>query len=161
MLSVVVFVIWSIQNFIPCDFGYFANLSLNSSFMSISSKSTDSTKFLDYLNSKIGSILSSLKYGCFKFLKHTSSIYALDIPFSQLKRLRKNTFVEFFRRLQNFRYSTPNAVLYGGVANLCMEFSSHIWGGSTRSVLSLRVKSRFFVVNSPNFTDFLQSLLIF
>ena len=63
------------------------------------------------------------------------------------------------RRLQN--YSTPPQLLalYRGVVRPCMEYASHIWGGSTHKALQEKVESRAFrLINSPALTNSLQSL---
>ena len=49
--------------------------------------------------------------------------------------------------------------LYRDVVRLCMEYASHIWGGSTHTALLEKVESRAFcLINSPSLTNFLQSL---
>src|ERR1044072_5801936 len=49
--------------------------------------------------------------------------------------------------------------LYRGVVRPCLEYASHIWGGSTHTAILEKVKSRAFrLINSPAFTNSLQSL---
>ena len=63
------------------------------------------------------------------------------------------------RLLQN--YFTPPQILalYRGVVRLCMEYASHILGGSTHKALLEKVESRaFHLINSPAPTNSLQSL---
>ena len=62
-------------------------------------------------------------------------------------------------RLRNF-FSPPQLLaLYKGIVRPCMEYASHIWGGSTHTALLERVESRAFrVIGSPDLTGSLQSL---
>ena len=62
-------------------------------------------------------------------------------------------------RLKSF-FSPPQLLaLYRGVVRPCMEYASHIWGGSTHSVILDRVESKAFrIINSPPLTESLQSL---
>ena len=63
------------------------------------------------------------------------------------------------RRLQNFFTPPQLLALYRGVVRPCMEYASHIWGGSTHTALLERVESRaFHLINSPALTNSLQSL---
>ena len=62
-------------------------------------------------------------------------------------------------RLKIF-FSAPQLLaLYRGVIRPCMEYDSHIWGGSTHSDILDRVESKaFLIINSPPLTESLQSL---
>ena len=63
------------------------------------------------------------------------------------------------RRLRNFFTPSQLLALYRGVVRPCMEYASHIWGGSTHTALLERVESRaFHLINSPALTNSLQSL---
>ncbi|KAL7641311.1 UNVERIFIED_CONTAM: hypothetical protein RMT77_008449 [Armadillidium vulgare] len=49
--------------------------------------------------------------------------------------------------------------LYRDVVRPCMEYASHIWGGSTHTALLEKVESRAFrLINSPALINSLQSL---
>src|ERR1044072_9071220 len=62
------------------------------------------------------------------------------------------------RRLQNFFTPPQLLALYRGGARPCMEYVSHIWGGSTHTALLEKVESRAFrLINSPALTDSLRS----
>merc|ERR1712035_159706 len=51
--------------------------------------------------------------------------------------------------------------LYRGLIRPCMEYASHIWGGSTHTSLLNRVEPKGFrLINTPSLTDCLQSLKI-
>ncbi|KAL7641293.1 UNVERIFIED_CONTAM: hypothetical protein RMT77_008431 [Armadillidium vulgare] len=63
------------------------------------------------------------------------------------------------RRLQYFFTPPQLLALYRGVVRPCMEYASHIWGGSTHTALLEKVESRAFrLINSPALTNSLQSL---
>ncbi|KAL7647645.1 UNVERIFIED_CONTAM: hypothetical protein RMT77_001245 [Armadillidium vulgare] len=63
------------------------------------------------------------------------------------------------RRLQHFFTPPQLLALYRGVVRPCMEYASHIWGGSTHTALLEKVESRVFrLINSPALTNSLQSL---
>ncbi|KAL7630555.1 UNVERIFIED_CONTAM: hypothetical protein RMT77_019253 [Armadillidium vulgare] len=63
------------------------------------------------------------------------------------------------RRLQYFFTPPQLLALYRGVVRPCMEYASHIWGGSTHTALLGKVESRAFrLINSPILTNSLQSL---
>ncbi|KAL7643214.1 UNVERIFIED_CONTAM: hypothetical protein RMT77_006505 [Armadillidium vulgare] len=63
------------------------------------------------------------------------------------------------RRLQNYFTPPQLLALYRGVVCPCMEYASHIWGGSTHTALLEKVESRAFrLINSPALTNSLQSL---
>ncbi|KAL7645480.1 UNVERIFIED_CONTAM: hypothetical protein RMT77_003866 [Armadillidium vulgare] len=57
--------------------------------------------------------------------------------------------LDVLRRLQNFFTPPQLLVLYRDVVSPCMEYSSHIWGGSTHTAL---------LINSSAVTNSLQSL---
>ena len=51
--------------------------------------------------------------------------------------------------------------LYRGLIHPCMGYASHVWGGSTHTVLLNRVESKAFrLINSPPLTDCFQSLTL-
>ena len=59
------------------------------------------------------------------------------------------------------QHFTPSQLLtlYRGLIRPCMEYASHIWGGSTHTALLNRVESKAFrLINSPPLTNCLQSL---
>ena len=62
-------------------------------------------------------------------------------------------------RLRQF-YSPPQLLtLYRGLIRPCMEYVSHVWGGSTHTALLNRVESKTFrLINSSPLTDCIQSL---
>ena len=62
-------------------------------------------------------------------------------------------------RLRQF-YSPPQLLtLYRGLIRLCMEYASHVWGGSTHTAFLNRVESKaFHLINSSPLTDCLQLL---
>ena len=50
-------------------------------------------------------------------------------------------------------------ILYIGLIRPCMEYGSHVWGGSTLTILLNRVESKAFrLINSPPLTDCLYFL---
>ena len=62
-------------------------------------------------------------------------------------------------RLRQF-FSPPQLLtLYRGLIRPCMEYASHVWGGSTHTALLDRVESKAFrLINSSPLTDCLQPL---
>ncbi|KAL7631513.1 UNVERIFIED_CONTAM: hypothetical protein RMT77_018187 [Armadillidium vulgare] len=63
------------------------------------------------------------------------------------------------RRLQNYFTSPQLLALFRSVVRPCMDYASHIWGGSTHTALLEKVESRAFrLINSPALTNSLQSL---
>src|ERR1700755_835377 len=63
------------------------------------------------------------------------------------------------RRLQNYFTLPQLLALYRSFVRPCMEYSSHIWGGSTHTALLEKVESRAFrLINSLALTNSLQSL---
>ena len=62
-------------------------------------------------------------------------------------------------RLRQF-FSPPQLLsLYRGLIRPCMEYASHVWGGSTHTALLNRVESKAFrLISSPPLTNCLQSL---
>ncbi len=64
--------------------------------------------------------------------------------------------------LWRFRqYFSPHQLLtlYRGLIRPCMEYSCHVWGGSTHTALLNKVESKAFrLINYPPLTDCLQSL---
>src|ERR1044072_2197184 len=59
------------------------------------------------------------------------------------------------RRLQHFFTPPQLLALYRGVVRPCMEYVSHIWGGSTFTALLEKVESRAFrLINSPSLQFF-------
>ncbi|KAL7647849.1 UNVERIFIED_CONTAM: hypothetical protein RMT77_001458 [Armadillidium vulgare] len=62
--------------------------------------------------------------------------------------------------LPQYFFTPPQLLaLYRGVVRPCMEYASHIWGGSTHTALLEKVESRAFrLINSPALTNSLQSL---
>jgi hypothetical protein len=63
------------------------------------------------------------------------------------------------RRLQNFFTPPQLLALYRGVVRPCMEYASHVWGGSTHTARLEKVESKAFrLIHSPPLTDSLQSL---
>ena len=60
-------------------------------------------------------------------------------------------------RLRQF-YSPPQLLtLYRGLIRPCMEYASHVWGGSTHAALLNKVESKAFrLINSSPLTDCLQ-----
>ena len=62
-------------------------------------------------------------------------------------------------RLRQF-YSPPQLLtLYRGLIRPCMEYASHVWGGSTHTALLNRVESKACrLINSSPLTDCLQPL---
>merc|ERR1712035_290190 len=64
-------------------------------------------------------------------------------------------------RLHPFFSPLQLLALYRGLIRPCMEYASHIWGGSTHTSLLKKVESKAFrLINSPPLTDCLQSLKI-
>ena len=64
-------------------------------------------------------------------------------------------------RLRPFFSPSQLLTLYRGLIRPCMEYASHIWGGSTHTALLNRVESKAFrLISSPPLTDCLQSLNI-
>src|ERR1700755_1217836 len=58
------------------------------------------------------------------------------------------------RRLQNFFKLPQLLALYRGGVRPCMEYASHIWGGSTHTAILEKVESRAFrLINSPALTN--------
>merc|ERR1711980_12464 len=54
----------------------------------------------------------------------------------------------------HFFSPTQLLALYRGLISPCMEYASHIWGGSTHTSLLNRVESKAFrLINSPPLTD--------
>src|ERR1700755_1804677 len=83
--------------------------------------------------------------------------------------LGKSTFLLFLNKLLRgwvfcgafvLFFSPPQLLaLYRGVVRPCMEYASHILGGSTHTAILEKVESRAFrLINSPALTNFLQSL---
>merc|ERR1712035_254448 len=63
-------------------------------------------------------------------------------------------------RLKKFFSPSQLLTVYKGLVRPCMECASHVWGGSTHTVLLDRVESKAFrLINSPPLTDCLQPLL--
>src|ERR1700755_1995838 len=63
------------------------------------------------------------------------------------------------RRLRGFFTPPQLLALYRGAVRPCMEYVSHIWGGSTHTAILEKVESRAFrLINSPTLTNSLQSL---
>ncbi|KAL7630252.1 UNVERIFIED_CONTAM: hypothetical protein RMT77_019605 [Armadillidium vulgare] len=63
------------------------------------------------------------------------------------------------RRLHSFFTPPQLLALYRGVVRPCMEYASHIWGGSTHTAILEKVESRAFrLINTPALTNSLQSL---
>ncbi|KAL7642959.1 UNVERIFIED_CONTAM: hypothetical protein RMT77_006248 [Armadillidium vulgare] len=63
------------------------------------------------------------------------------------------------RRLQHFFTPPQLLALYRGVVRPCMEYASHIWGGSTHAALLEKVESSTLrLINSPALTNSIQSL---
>ena len=62
-------------------------------------------------------------------------------------------------RLQTFFNPAQLLTLYRGFIRPCMEYNSHVWGGSTHTALLNRVESKAFrLINSRPLTDSLQPL---
>ncbi|ORD92879.1 hypothetical protein ECANGB1_2401, partial [Enterospora canceri] len=62
-------------------------------------------------------------------------------------------------RLRPFFSPSQLLALYRGLIRPCMEYGSHVWGGSTHTALLNRVESKAFcLINSPPLTDCLDSL---
>ena len=62
-------------------------------------------------------------------------------------------------RLRQFFSPYQLLTLYRGLIRPCMEYASHVWGGSTHTALLNRVESKAFrLINSTPLTDCLQSL---
>ena len=62
-------------------------------------------------------------------------------------------------RLRQFFSPHQLLTLYRGLIRPCMEYASHIWGGSTHTALLNRVESKAFrLISSPPLTDCLPSL---
>ena len=62
-------------------------------------------------------------------------------------------------RLRPFFSPSQLLALYRGLIRPCMEYVSHVWGGSTHTALLNRVESKAFrLINSSPLTDWLQSL---
>ena len=62
-------------------------------------------------------------------------------------------------RLRGFLSPTQLLALYRGLIRPCMEYSSHVWGGSSHTSLLDRVESKAFrLINSPPLTNSLQPL---
>ena len=62
-------------------------------------------------------------------------------------------------RLRPFFSPYQLLTLYRGLIRPCIEYASHIWGGSTHTALLNKVESKAFrLINSPPLTDCLQSL---
>ena len=62
-------------------------------------------------------------------------------------------------RLRSFFSPTQLLTLYRGLVRPCMEYSSHVWGGSPHTALLNRVESKAIrLINSPPLTDSLQPL---
>ena len=64
-------------------------------------------------------------------------------------------------RLRSFFTPAQLLTLYRGLIRPCMEYSSHVWGGSTHTALLNRVESKAFrLINTPSLTDSLQPLSV-
>ena len=62
-------------------------------------------------------------------------------------------------RLRTFFSPAQLLTLYRGLIRPCMEYNSHVWGGSTHTALLNRVESKAFrLINSCPLTDSLQPL---
>ena len=62
-------------------------------------------------------------------------------------------------RLRQFFSPQQLLSVYKGLVRPCMEYASHVWGGSTHTALLNRVESKAFrLINSPPLTDCLQSV---
>ncbi len=62
-------------------------------------------------------------------------------------------------RLRQFFSSYQMLTLYRGLIRPCMEYASHVWGGSTHTALLHRVEPKAFrLINSPPLTDCLQTV---
>ena len=63
-------------------------------------------------------------------------------------------------RLRQFFSPYQLLTLYRGLIRPCMEYASHVWGGSTHTALLNRVEAKAFrLINAPPLTDCLQSLI--
>src|ERR1700755_706272 len=58
-----------------------------------------------------------------------------------------NKLLGVLRRLQNYFTPPQLLALYRDVVRPCMEYASHIWGGSTHTALLEKVESRAFRFN--------------
>ena len=103
-------------------------------------------------------------------LKPSSALNILGVSFSptlsfkeHIVSLSKNASKKLgvMRRLRGYFSPSQLLALYRGVVRPCMEYSSHVWGGSCQSHLQLldKVESKaFHLINSPILTDNLQTL---
>src|ERR1044072_8311266 len=92
-------------------------------------------------------------------LKSSSVLNILGVSFSRdlswkdhLTSLSKQASKRLgvLRRLQHFFTPPQLLALYRCVVRPCMEYASHIWGGSTHTALLEKVESRAFrLINSP------------
>src|ERR1044072_7014090 len=100
-------------------------------------------------------------------LKPSSALNILGVSFSRdpswrdhITSLSKQASKRLgvLRRLQHFFTPPQLLALYRGVVHPCMEYASHIWGGSTHTALLEKVRSRTFrLISSPVLTNPLQS----
>src|ERR1700755_3178855 len=121
------------------------------------------------------SILHNLPHNCDIFFENTqlkpSSVFnILGVSFSRdlswkdhitslSKQASKRLGVR--RRLQHFFTPPQLLALYRGVVRPCVEYASHIWGGSTHTALLEKVESRAFrLINSPALTNSLSNLFL-
>src|ERR1700755_3527491 len=91
-------------------------------------------------------------------LKPSSVLNILDVSFSRdlswkdhITSLSKQAFKRLgvLRRLQHFFTPPQLLALYRGAIRPCMEYASHVWGGSTHTALLEKVESRAFrLINS-------------
>ena len=61
-------------------------------------------------------------------------------------------------RLRQFFLTSPTANSKQGLIRPCMEYASHVWGGSTHTALLNRVESKAFRLTNSPLTDCLQPL---
>ena len=101
-------------------------------------------------------------------LKPSSLLYILGVSFSRdlswkghITSLSKQASKRLgvLNRLQYF-FTPPQLLgLYRDVVRPCMEYASHIWGGSTHTAILEKKESRAFrLISSPTVTNSLQSL---
>ena len=101
-------------------------------------------------------------------LSPSSTLNILGVSFTQslnwkfhISSLAKTASMKLgvLNRLRQFFSPQQLLSVYKGLVRPCMEYASHVWGGSTHTALLNRVESKAFrLINSPPLTDCLQSV---
>ena len=126
----------------------------NYQFPQLSTLHNNSDNYPIFFNDTPLAFSSTLNKVGFSFIKNLNWLFHISTPDKSASKK-----LSVLWRMRQFFSPSQRLALYRDLICPCMEYDSHIWGGSTHTALLNKVESKAFrLINSPSLADCLDSL---